>query len=184
MKLILSPTGQVLCPNLKPVLNQERIHDISGHLKGTNDKKGCKWAFKLGTWLPTYCNSQGHYVSLWGSLGRETGIWQKNEKAHCSNDHKWNSLQINICFWERMWRSVMEKSWEAWATKQTLIFYTGGKITISPLPPLIMSLNGKGITESTTGWKLAAYHQSPPPAPVPALLFYTGIYTYTPNWAN
>lgn len=78
----------------------------------------------------------------------------------------------------------MEMSWEAWATKLTLIFYTGGKITILPHPPLIMSLNGKGKTESITGWRLAAYHQSLPPAPVSALLFYTGIYTYTPNWAN
>lgn len=65
----------------------------------------------------------------------------------------------------------MEKSWEALATKLTLIFQREGKITILPLPPLMMSLNGKNTTEFITVWRLAVHQQSLPNSPI--LLFYT-----------
>lgn len=140
-----------------------------------------KTSILIGNLSPNLLQFTGSLFRLWASRQGD-GVWQEDGKARCSNYRKWNSSQINICFRERMRWSVMEKSWEAWATRLTLILYTGGKITISPHPPLMMSLNGKDTTESITMWKCAAYQQSLPHSP--SLLFYTNIYTYTQNWAN
>lgn len=112
---------------------------------------------------------------LWASLGKEMSVCQKNEKAHCSNYHECKALQINMCFQGQNEEICYgEELGSFWPTRLTSIFYTGGKITILPLPPLMTSFNSKDTTEFITVWKLAAinllalFHS-------PTLLFYTSI---------